>query len=67
MVTEMPELRAMKVMRNPAVTRDDVYRVISRYPFQFPTRLLNAETEKPEAGVAVGLHRPRQAPVDVIS
>ena len=36
-VTEMPELRAMKLMMNPAVTRDDVYRVISRYPFLFPT------------------------------
>ena len=36
-LVEMPELRAMKLMRNPTVTRDDVYKVISRYPFVFPT------------------------------
>ena len=36
-LTEMPELRAMKLIRNPAVTRDEVYKVISRYPLQFPT------------------------------
>jgi CubicO group peptidase (beta-lactamase class C family) len=36
-LVEMPELRAMKLMRNPTVTRDDVYRVISRYAFAFPT------------------------------
>jgi D-alanyl-D-alanine carboxypeptidase len=36
-LTEMPELRAMKLIRNPAVTRDEVYKVISRYRFQFPT------------------------------
>jgi Beta-lactamase len=29
--------RAMKLLRNPTVTRDDVYKVISRYPFAFPT------------------------------
>jgi CubicO group peptidase (beta-lactamase class C family) len=34
---EMPELRAMKLMRNPTVTRDAVYKIINRYPFQFPT------------------------------
>ena len=34
---QMPELRAMKMMMNPAVTRDDVYKVLNRYPFQFPT------------------------------
>ena len=34
---EMPELRAMQLMRNPTVTRDAVYKIISRYPFQFPT------------------------------
>jgi CubicO group peptidase (beta-lactamase class C family) len=33
----MQELRAMKLMRNPTATRDDVYKVISRYPFMFPT------------------------------
>jgi len=33
----MPELRAMKLMRNPTVTRDAVYKIISRYPFLFPT------------------------------
>jgi CubicO group peptidase (beta-lactamase class C family) len=27
----------MKLMRNPNVTRDDVYKVINRQPFQFPT------------------------------
>ena len=36
-LTEMPELREMKLMRNTTATRDDVYKVISRYPFQFPT------------------------------
>ncbi len=36
-LTEMPELRAMKLLRNPTATRDDVYKVINRYPFQFPT------------------------------
>jgi CubicO group peptidase (beta-lactamase class C family) len=33
----MQELRAMQLMRNPAATRDDVYKVINRYPFMFPT------------------------------
>jgi CubicO group peptidase (beta-lactamase class C family) len=33
---EMPELRAMQLMRNPIVSRDSVYNVIRRYPFQFP-------------------------------
>jgi len=33
---EMPELRAMQLMRNPNVSRDSVYNVIRRYPFQFP-------------------------------
>ena len=36
-LVEMPELRAMQLMRNPTVTRDDVYKVISRYAFMFPT------------------------------
>lgn len=36
-LTEMPELRAMKLMMNPTVTLDALYKVISRYPFQFPT------------------------------
>ena len=36
-LTEMPEIRATQVMRNPAVTRDDVYKIISRHPFAFPT------------------------------
>jgi CubicO group peptidase (beta-lactamase class C family) len=31
----MQELRAMKLIRNPNVTRDDVYKVIKRQPFQF--------------------------------
>ena len=34
---EMQELRAMQLMRNPTATRDDVYKVINRYPFMFPT------------------------------
>jgi CubicO group peptidase (beta-lactamase class C family) len=34
---EMQELRAMRLMRNPTATRDDVYKVINRYPFMFPT------------------------------
>jgi CubicO group peptidase (beta-lactamase class C family) len=34
----MPEVRAMQLFRNTSTaTRDDVYKVISRYPFQFPT------------------------------
>jgi len=37
---EMVELRAMKLMRNPTVTRDDVYKIVSRYPFRFPTGTL---------------------------
>jgi CubicO group peptidase (beta-lactamase class C family) len=39
-LTGMQELRAMKLMRNPNVTRDDVYKVINRQPFQFPTGTL---------------------------
>jgi CubicO group peptidase (beta-lactamase class C family) len=41
-LTEMPELRAMKLMRNPTATRDAVYKIISRYPFQFPTGTMQA-------------------------
>lgn len=37
---EMQELRAMKLMRNPAVTINDVYQVVNRQPFQFPTGTL---------------------------
>jgi CubicO group peptidase (beta-lactamase class C family) len=33
---EMQELRAVQLMRNPNVSRDSVYNVIRRYPFQFP-------------------------------
>jgi CubicO group peptidase (beta-lactamase class C family) len=33
---DMPELRAIQLIRNPTVTRDSVYRVISRYPPVFP-------------------------------
>ena len=33
----MQELRAIQLMRNPTATRDDVYKVIKRYPFMFPT------------------------------
>jgi CubicO group peptidase (beta-lactamase class C family) len=34
---EMPELRAAQLMRNATLTRDSVYKVISRYPPAFPT------------------------------
>ena len=34
---EMEELRALKMIRNPTLTFDDVYKVVSRYPFRFPT------------------------------
>lgn len=34
---QMRELREMRLMRNPKVTLDDVYKVINRHPFQFPT------------------------------
>jgi CubicO group peptidase (beta-lactamase class C family) len=33
---EMSELRAVQLMRNAAVSRDSVYKVISRYPPAFP-------------------------------
>lgn len=33
---DMPELRAIQLIRNPTVTRDSVYKVISRYPPVFP-------------------------------
>ena len=36
-IAEMPELRALKLIRNPAVTFDDVYKIISHAPFRFPT------------------------------
>ena len=35
-LADMPELRAMRLIRNPTVTRDEVYKVISGHPFQFP-------------------------------
>ena len=35
-ITQMPELRAINLMRNPNVSLDSVYTVIRRYPFQFP-------------------------------
>lgn len=35
-ITEMPEFRAIQLMRNPNVSRDSVYNVIRRYPVQFP-------------------------------
>jgi CubicO group peptidase (beta-lactamase class C family) len=39
-LVEMAELRAMKMMRNPTITRDDIYKVVNRQPFQFPTGTL---------------------------
>ena len=35
-ITAMPELRAVQLMRNPNVSRDSVYNVVRRYPFEFP-------------------------------
>jgi CubicO group peptidase (beta-lactamase class C family) len=35
-IVEMPEFRAIQLMRNPNVSRDSVYNVIRRYPLQFP-------------------------------
>ena len=32
----MKELRAIQLMRNPTATRDDIYKVINRYPLMFP-------------------------------
>jgi len=37
---DMQELRAIQLMRNPTVTRDSVYKVISRYPPVFPAGTL---------------------------
>jgi CubicO group peptidase (beta-lactamase class C family) len=34
--SEMPELRAVQIIRNATITRDSVYRVISRYAPVFP-------------------------------
>lgn len=34
---QMPELRALRMMVNPAVTREDMYRIVTQYPFYFPT------------------------------
>lgn len=36
-MSRMPELRAIRLMRNPTVTRDSVYQIIRRHPFRFPT------------------------------
>lgn len=35
-LSEMPEMRAVRLLRNATVTRDSVYKVISRYPPVFP-------------------------------
>ena len=35
-LAEMQELRTAQLMRNPSLTRDSVYKVISRYPPAFP-------------------------------
>lgn len=35
-LSAMPEIRAMKLLRNPTVTREAVYKIVSRHPFQFP-------------------------------
>ena len=36
-LTGMKELREMRLLSNPTATRADVYKVINRQPFQFPT------------------------------
>lgn len=36
-LTAVPELRALKMIRNPSLTRDQVYSIIRQYPFEFPT------------------------------
>ena len=41
-IVNMPELRELRVMRNPQVTREDVYRIVNRQPFMFPTGTLEA-------------------------
>jgi CubicO group peptidase (beta-lactamase class C family) len=41
-ITSMQELRELRVMRNATVTRDDVYKVINRQPFMFPTGTMEA-------------------------
>jgi CubicO group peptidase (beta-lactamase class C family) len=35
-LADMQELRAAQLMRNPTLTRDSVYKIISRYPPAFP-------------------------------
>jgi D-alanyl-D-alanine carboxypeptidase len=35
-LVDMQEVRALKLLRNPAVTRDEVYKIVTRYPPQFP-------------------------------
>jgi CubicO group peptidase (beta-lactamase class C family) len=36
-LTSVPELRALKMIRNPTLTRDQVYKIIRTYPFEFAT------------------------------
>jgi CubicO group peptidase (beta-lactamase class C family) len=38
--SDMPELRAIQLIRNATLTRDSVYRVISRHPPEFPAGTL---------------------------
>ena len=57
-LTEMPELRAMQLMRNPTVTRDAVYKIVSRYPFAFPTGACRP-TATPASGSSVSSSRRR--------
>jgi CubicO group peptidase (beta-lactamase class C family) len=54
----MQELRAMQLMRNPTATRDDVYKVINRYPFMFPTGRWRS-TATPTSGCWVSSSRRR--------
>ncbi|MGH9661056.1 MAG: serine hydrolase domain-containing protein [Bryobacteraceae bacterium] len=41
-LSAMPELREMRLLRNATVTRDEVYKVITKHPFQFPTGTMQA-------------------------
>lgn len=38
----MPELRRLRMMRNPELTRDAIYEIINAHPFQFPTGTMQA-------------------------
>jgi CubicO group peptidase (beta-lactamase class C family) len=41
---DMSEFREMRLLRNATVTRDEVYKIITRYPFKFPTGTMELYT-----------------------